>query len=415
VDVPTALKLAVTVAKEMRDKETGALTPKNAQIFANVLIGRAKPWIAQIPLHDLKPAEADLLVHCALVSSFSVPHAPVTQLGIIKWAAEAGRLTKLHELALESTTGGLSRWSAKWQGALRKEVADLPEAIASSLKAPQAPSPAADQAGGPEKRERSQAPQGKTPEPKGAEVTEQAPKAPEDLDEEDEDEDEEEDLDDDDRADSAEQRRSGDQRGGGREPQKQRPVYESKTIPRKQGSDQQPPQPNRGQGKQATGSFDLRDTLRQIESHVASLRSELVSTQNKLRQREQESNKNKRGPERASAPIIPGEPTPDELARLNQQLEARNAELQQRIHDLTQDSEDRAASMGRHGPEPVEQPDAQLRTLLAYKLQEDYEDFAALEKEKPDLVVQQHYRTVLRHVLEVLRQEGVQFQEPKGE
>jgi hypothetical protein len=257
--------------------------------------------------------------------------------------------------------------------------------------------------------------------PVAGEIKDRGEEADDDEDEEDE-EDADEDEDDD-REDSGEQPRFTDGRGGGRDSGKPRPVYESKTVPRKPGPPQgQQPQPQqqqqpRGQvqGRPGAGAFDLRDTLRQIESHVAGLRSELVTTQSKLRQREQDSQKTKRAPDRAAAPIIPGEPTPDELARLNQQLEARNAELQQRITELTQDSEDRAASMGRHGPEPVEQPDAQLRTLLSLKLQEDYEDFAALEKEKPDLVVQQHYRTVLRHVLDVLRQEGVEFQARKGE
>jgi hypothetical protein len=62
--------------------------------------------------------------------------------------------------------------------------------------------------------------------------------------------------------------------------------------------------------------------------------------------------------------------------------------------------------------QPVQDPNAQLRTLLVLKLQEDYEDFVALEQESPDIVVQQHYRTVLRHVFEVLTTEGVQFTQP---
>src|SRR4051794_34154548 len=137
-----AAKLAVGVAKEMRDKETGALTPRHAQVFANVLIGRAKPWIAQLPLADMKPAEADLLVHCALLAVFQVPHAPVTQLGVLKWAAEAGKLAKLPPGVLETVVKGLGRWSGKWQGVLRREVAELPEEILSTLKAEQPAAPA---------------------------------------------------------------------------------------------------------------------------------------------------------------------------------------------------------------------------------------------------------------------------------
>lgn len=42
--------------------------------------------------------------------------------------------------------------------------------------------------------------------------------------------------------------------------------------------------------------------------------------------------------------------------------------------------------------------------MLGLKLKEDYDDFLALEKESNDLVVQQHYRTIIRHVFEVLRE-----------
>jgi hypothetical protein len=86
------------------------------------------------------------------------------------------------------------------------------------------------------------------------------------------------------------------------------------------------------------------------------------------------------------------------------QLEARNTELQARIEDLTQHSEDLAISAGAMSGEPVTDPVAQMRTLLGLKLHEDFEDFLALEKESNDLVVQQHYRTIIRHVFEVLRE-----------
>jgi hypothetical protein len=107
--------------------------------------------------------------------------------------------------------------------------------------------------------------------------------------------------------------------------------------------------------------------------------------------------------------IIPGEPTPEELARLNQQLEARIAELQQRIADLGADAEDRAASMGAHGDTPVSDVNQQLRTFLGLKLQEDFADFEALEQESTSVVVQQHYRSLLRHIFTVLSEEGVQL------
>jgi hypothetical protein len=134
IDEPVGLKLAAGVTRELRDKESGVLTPKQAQIFANVFIGRGKPWLAQMPLAEWKPADVDALVHCALLAVFTLPHPPVTQLGVLKWAHEQGRLAKLDEGALEAVLKGVSRWSAKWQNVLRREVPELPEQIAAGLK-----------------------------------------------------------------------------------------------------------------------------------------------------------------------------------------------------------------------------------------------------------------------------------------
>lgn len=377
-DVPLAMKLAVAVAKEMRDKATGAIDNRNAQAFSGVMIGRAKPWIAQLPLADLKPADADALVHCALVSVFALPHAPMTQLGILKWAGPAGRLAKLHPVATEAITKGLARWSAKWQNAARNEVPELPEAIRETLKAapPPAPAPEQKRKGGEETRPEGEAtPAAEAPAEEANEGAAAAAATP-----------------------PREERPARPPQPQPPQQQKPRPVYESKTVPPKR-QDQR-------------SGFNLHETLRQIEKEFSHLRSELQSTENKLRQREDELRKGGRRPQQGT-PIIKGEPTLEELARLNLQLEARNQELLDRISELTTDAETRAAAMAaasEAGATGEAGPELQLRKLLELKLQEDFDDFIALEKESPDLVIQQHYRTLLRHVLEVLLQEGVTFQ-----
>ena len=136
---------------------------------------------------------------------------------------------------------------------------------------------------------------------------------------------------------------------------------------------------------------------------MQSLRSELSATQAKLRKDDRQDRQDRRRPEKIGA-IVEGEPTMEELARLNQQLEARNAELQSHITELTQHAEDVAVSTGAMAGQPTGDERAQLRTLLALKLQEDFADYLALEKESNDLVVQQHYKALLRHVFEVLQQ-----------
>jgi hypothetical protein len=400
LDPATATKLALGVCKELKDKETGLLSQKHAQIFANVFIGKVKPWLAQIPLADLKTPDAELLVHCAVLTVFSLPHPPITQLSVLKWAAEASKLGKLHEAAQSAALRTLSRWSTKWQSALQKEVPTLPDELRAVLKTapepPPAPEPVPTQEPAPDSSATSDlAESGNPPEETvSAEQGQQPEKHPQ--------------------AEAA---------------PKQRPVYEPRPQKTSNGeppvrgrengqrreSDQRnesdsrrerPVYPGRNAG--AGSGFNLSETLRQIETHVQSLRAELQTAQNKLRQREEEPRPARRPQERPSA-IIPGEPTLEELARLNQQLEARITELQQRIADLGVDAEDRAASMGAHGDHPVSDVNQQLRTLLGLKLQEDFADFEALEGESTSVVVQQHYRSLLRHIFTVLSEEGVQL------
>lgn len=389
LDLPVATKLAVAVAKEMRDKETGALAPRDAQVFANVLIGRARPWIAQLPLAGLKPAEAEALAHGALFAVFLVPHAPATQLGVLKWAAEAGKLAKLPALATETIIKALARWNGKWQSTLRREIAELPEEIASTLR-PEAPAPAEPDHG---RARRGDAAELADNEKEERECEGERPVAA----------DTGRDGEEDERADEDELDREERAAASVRP----RPIYESKTVPARDRDRERLPERRSG----PTGNFQLSEALRAIEAHVASLRSELSLAQSKLRQREDQGRRGIK-PERATAPIIVGAPTADELARLNVQLEARNAELQQRIEELTVDSEERAASMGILGGEPVTDDDLRLRKLLALKLQDDHEDFLALESESPDMVAPKHYRTVLLHVVEVLTAEGILSRAP---
>ncbi len=390
-DPATGLKLALGVCKEIKEKETGVLTQKHAQIFGNVLIGKVKPWLGQIALADLKPADADLLVHCAIMAVFSLPHPPIAQLGILRWAGDAGRLAKLHEAALAVVIKSVSRWSGRWQNALRNEVTGLPEEILNVLK----PANGAPAGNGSAEAPDSDAEQG---EPSGQSVGESGQVSPENR------------------------------------PRKERPVYEPRPqkpaatespreqAPRERGNRDRDRDPEREQdrdqrkerpvyqGRGAGQNFNLVDSLRQIEAHVASLRTELSTAQSKLKQRDDDGGRKERRPiERATATVIPGEPTPEELARLNVQLEARIMELQQRLEELGADSEDRAASMGAHGEQKVTDADQQLRTLLGLKLQEDLADFLALENESTSVVVQQHYRSLLGHIFEVLKAEGITF------
>jgi hypothetical protein len=373
IDMPTGLKVAAGVVRELRDTETGLITPKQAQIFANVFVGRGKPWLAQLSLAEMKPADGDALAHCAVLAVFTLPHPPVTQLGVLKWVAEQGRLGKLDASALEVMKKGLSRWSAKWQSALRKEVDGLPEEIIASLK----PLPGT----APEAGEESATGSGEGAEGETAAAGEGAEGAEEDIDEEEDEDDDDEDEEEED--------------GEEEKSRKARPVYEPR--PQKPQAER-PVYTPRNSGGGAPKNFNINESLRNIDAYVQSLRNDLSAAQAKLRSRD-----DRRRPEKIGA-IVEGEPTVEELARLNLQLEARNSELQDRIKELTQHAEDVAVSTGALTGQPVDDGALQLRTLLALKLQEDFADFHALESETNDQVVQQHYKTLLRHVFEVLQQ-----------
>jgi hypothetical protein len=407
VDPTAALKLILLTLKVLRNKETGLLEGKGAPTLASVLIGRGKAWILQLPLTELKPAEADLLVFAALHGAFHQPQAPLTQLSILKWASAAGRLVSLPQALEQMVLKGVSRWSAKWQASLRREVSPLPDSWVEVLKTPPAAlgtSSVVGASGSPETGS------GESPADDGevrtsghsstdgdGDVTdsEESPK-PFDREEEEDDDDSDETHDDD--ADESLTKR-----------QKQRPVYVSKTVPNHghQGSNTQ--SSRRG----VSQSFNLQETLRQVEQYVAGLRTELQSAQKQLRQREDD--RRHRRNDKPAPVVNPGELSLEEAIRLNHQLEFRNGELQARIDEMTADSEARATSRGLASGSPVQDTETELRSLLGFKLKEDFEDFQALEQEARDIVVQQHYRTLLRHVFEVLEAEGVRFDLPPAE
>ena len=377
-DAPIALKIAAGVAKEMWDKESGVIAPKSAQIFSNVFIGKAKPWVSQLPLAELKPGEGDALVHCALLTVFTLPHPPVAQLGVIKWAAEAARLSKLQEPALGAVLKGISRWSAKWQAALRRETKELPEVFANALRS------------APAEADADSSPQGVSTtaaDEQALDLAAQTGEPPDDLSE-------------------AETPAEPKPRPV-YEPRPQKPAPPSETA-RESRRDRPIYQPRNTPATPA--DFNLSDTLRQIEAHVVSLRAELNASQAKLRQKEDDPRKGRRSQEKPGI-IIEGDRSAEELAQLNLQLEGRIAELQHRIQDLLADAEDRAASLTPQTGEGAANSDHQLRALLGLKLQENFADFRALEKESPSVVVQQHYKSLLRNVFEVLQKEGVPLKE----
>ena len=415
VELGEAVKVAAATCRSMWDAQSGSLKAEHSKLIGNVFIGRGKPWVLQLNLAELPAEDASAILSAVVFSTFNVNNAPITQLSVLRYAGS--RIASLHENLIGMVARAVGRWNGKWQSALKKEVADLPEAILSVLKADRAPEPrqkSGEESAGaaaeevetplPAELEEKLRLAAESEDPAAVEAVNQeiaawreaekiarleALDAEDDEDDEDEDEDEEE-------AEPASEEGGGRRRRGrnDRNDRKERPAYVT-----------------RDQERGGQSGFNLSATLKQLESYVAGLRSDLASAQTRLRRAEGEGGKVRR----EDKPVLSHDEanlSPDELKRLVIQLEGRVAELQSRVEELTSDSEARALAMAAGTTEAAPDAVTQLRTLLALKLQEDYADFLTLQKESPDAIVQQHYRGLINHVFDVLRGEQIPLSVP---
>ena len=411
-ELSEAAKVAAAACRSMWDAQAGSLKAEHSKLIGNVFFGRGKPWVLQLQLADLPAEDASAILSAVVFSTFNVNNAPITQLSVLRYGGS--RLASLHENLVGMIARAVGRWNGKWQSALRKEVTELPEAIASVMKPergseakeisddekPATPSSEETETPLPAELQEKLRGAAESGEPAAVEAVNQEIAAwreaekiarLEALDADEEDEDEDEDEDDEESAEVSDA--GGGRRRRGRNDRKERPAY----VPRDQ---------ERG----SSSGFNFSATLKQLESYVAGLRSDLSTAQNRLRRAENEGAK-----ARADRPVLSHEEanlSPDELKRLVIQLEGRIAELNARVEELTTDSEARALAMAAGSTESTPDAVTQLRTLLALKLQEDYADFLTLQKESPDAIVQQHYRGLINHVFEVLRGEQIPLSVP---
>ncbi len=373
VEPAAGLKLAAAAAADLRHPETGALTAKHRQFFFNIFIGKGKPWLLQLPLGDLKGAEADALVHCAIECFPFCP--PISQLSILRWASEAGRLKKAGAADLEIAAKGVSRWNVKLQRQLKSEIAELPAPFEAALK-PEAhqPEPA------PAKPEPA-----KRPESKKAQRAPAAAEAPIPA--------------------------------GEKESEPAAPVEEliipgrAERLAQKAGEKQaeperrKPERPERGErSERSARPFDVKEALRGVESYVASLRSELEQTKAQLSRQSQEG---KRGGRSVRVKEDLPSAEVEALTRHNLRLETTVAELRAQLEDLAAHHETVAESRQLHSGEPVPEGEEQLKALLGLKLQESYEIYEAMRLEPLDRVFRLDYRDLLGSVFETLTNAGI--------
>lgn len=358
-DKEVSLKLVHDVCAEMLATEGGAPSRPDQQSFFNVLIGKGKPWLLNLPLAEVPAKEADVIAQCAAGVCVFGQCPPPSQLGVIRWVATAGRLAALPEPLIEAIAKSVKRWHGKLQAELVKDVSPLPAPIDEALKKT-GEQPSAQQAP-------AQA------QPAEEEGTVRA--APEKKEQE---------------------RRAPQKEQGGR---KQQHPGE-----RKDGRYQQP-QP---QQQMPRAGFDLNATLRQIESHVKGLRAELEQAKTELSRRREPD----RGRDRRKVELPDAASTMDleELQRHNRQLEETITELRHRLEELASDHEDIAVSMRAHDENRQTDEKEQFKTLLGIKLRPDHIEFEKLAKEPPDEVFREHYRLVLASVFNTLEKHGIKFE-----
>ena len=404
------LKIAAATAADLREPETGALPPKHRHMFFNVFIGKGKPWLLQLPLADLKGAEADCLVHAAVECFQLCP--PLSQLSILRWAFAGGRLKKLSPEDLEVAVKSVSRWNPKLQRQLRTDIPELPEPIAAVLK-PEALKPTPEMPA--RQAEKSVAADGEGAEPvqpaeaqavadeSGEPTVTEAPKGPKTQTKAREPE----------RAAPAKPieeitipRRNRPQPEG--EPEQRQPREQREPRRTEQRSrDERPEERRDDKGRRP---FDFRESLRGLEAYVSGLRNELDQTKTQLRRREEDTKRGGRpGRGQAAAEERPAVET-EALIRHNAQLETTVRELRAQLEDLASHHEAVAESRQLHSGEPLPEGSAdQLKALLSIKLQESFETYMVMRQEPLDKVFRLDYRDLLGSVFDVLLEQGVQL------
>jgi hypothetical protein len=356
-DSSASLKLISGVCEAMGGAQGGSST-KDRQVFANVMLGKARPWLMNISMVEMKPAEAQKLITPALESCHQAPI--FTQIWVLRWICDADKFESLPPEHIESIGKSINRWQPRWQKELRKIIPKLPDSLEAALanSAGRHPAPPPPNAPG-EPAVESEFPSS----------TQSTPSA--DLpDERDEPEDDR----------SAEEIRPAP------------PIPQSSRAPE--------PQHRSSRDRQTgPGPFDLTRSLREIESYVARLRTELQQAQAIARRREPPPERQRGRMQQSGASTE----EMDDLRRHNQQIEEQNLELRNRIEELTADHEDRAATL------EISDALEQFKTFLGLKLKEDFADYTAISRESLNEVVRRHAHEILGRIFAILQAEGVRF------
>ena len=324
IDPASALKLLVATLQAFRT-ETG-LQPKDRQIFYSVLIGKNKPWLLQLDLKPLKPAEAGLIALTAIESAAGAP--PPAAVSVFQWAKPFQPLKTIPEPLQQELGKSLKKWSLRWQNQLAQE--DLPPALSEILQTKLAKSES---------------------EPPVASVPEGAPQASV--------------------QDSNQPQRQPDRLPPEHQTPRPRPAGSGEN--RHEKSHRQKHEKPAGQ-QQKSSNADLSDLLKQIQTRYNNLRDELQTARNQIRQ-------SQLSPKQGEPLAVENSREIGKLREENARLTEIVASLRETLSELASDNFDEAVSRKADTEQPVTDPVEQFKSLLSLKVREQIVNFQGLNRE----------------------------------
>ena len=339
IDPASALTLIVTTLQSIR-RENG-LDPRDRQIIFNVLIGKSKPWLLQLDLAALKPADAQLVALSAIECSLG--GSPPSAIAVIRWAKPSQPLATLSEPLQQELSKTFKKWSPRWQKQLPQE--ELPPLVREALREKLA------NAG-----TQVQEPPAPGQPPPAARPQDSAQRAPQQ---------------------SAPQQRQ--------HPEKARqPDPGRHDISQRQKSE-------KAQSPHKKAIPDVTELLRHLQSHFNDLRDELQRARKQLERAQ---------PVHRHADAHPTESS-KELSKLrdeNAQLKETVSELRETLSELANDNFNQAVSRKADTDEPVTDPVEQYKSLLTLRLREQIVNFQALNPDNQSdglpLLLENMFRTL---------------------
>lgn len=323
VDPSSALKLIVATLQSLRTPN--GLESKDRQIFYSVLIGKNKPWLLQLDLKSLKPAEAQMVALTAIECAAGAN--PPAAVAVIQWAKSFQPLNTIPEPLQEELGKSFRKWSSRWQKHLAED--DLPPVLNEILQVKIAKAanglPDSQSISQPIAQESNRHPRQHNRPP--SQHQQAKPQA----------------------ANQGENRRDKSRR---QRPENPSPHHQK---PQRQGQ-------------------DLSDLLNQIQMLFNDLRDELQSARNQVRQSYQPLKQEE----------VHGIGTSKEVAKLreeNARLTETVGALHETLRDLANENFDRAISSKADTGEPVTDPVEQYKSLLTLRVREQIVNFQTLNRE----------------------------------